>query len=157
MSLVQQVINVVIAFAQDFFLQAFRLMRHSLNFTLSVLWCAVPCHTKRLTDAASLHLGLHFEHTELVDMQFGYATDSVVHWVNVGAVRAGDMNCDVACSINHTVSRSLCVRPLSCWMIQNSHGSYGTRMCKLVCRSEENILSKFCNNVNNWLNVYETI
>jgi len=28
------------------------------------------------------------------------ATDSVVHWVDVGAVSSGDMNCDVACSRN---------------------------------------------------------
>ena len=30
-------------------------------------------------------------------------TDSVDHWVKVGAVYCDDTNCDVACSINQTV------------------------------------------------------
>ena len=56
------------------------------------LWvCSIPYQTSNLTDAASVHL--HFEHTELVDMLLGYATYSIVHWVNVGAVWSGDMNC----------------------------------------------------------------
>jgi len=82
MLLVQQVINVVTAFAQ----------KNSFSDKLAdscntrYLHCqrhSVPCGTKCLTDANLVHL--HFEHTELVYMLLGYATDSVVHRVNVGA------------------------------------------------------------------------
>jgi len=44
----------------------------------------------------------------IADMLFGDVTDSVVHWINVGAVLSGYMNSDVVCSRNETVSRALC-------------------------------------------------
>jgi len=33
----------------------------------------------------------------------------------------------------------------------------GTSICERVCRSKEDILSKFCDYINNWLNVCETL
>jgi len=47
-------------------------------------------------------------------MPLGDATDSVVHWFDVGAVRSGDINCDVSSSRNQIVSLAVCVTVPSC-------------------------------------------
>ena len=56
------------------------------------------------------------------------ATDSVVHWVDVGAVWSADMNCDVTSSRNQTMSRALYVIALFCWKIKNSVNEWGTHL-----------------------------
>jgi len=87
-------------------------------------------------------------------MLLGDATDSVVHWIDVGTVWSGDMNCGVACSRNQTVTWAVCE---SAVLLKDKELSQqirsGARICELVYRLNEDILSKFCDNVDNWLNV----
>jgi len=91
------------------------------------------------------------------------ATDSVVHWVNVGAAwsgHSGDINCGVACSRDQIFCRGLCVWE-SAVLLKDEELSRqltsGTRICDLMYQLEEDILSKFCDNINNWLNMCETV
>jgi len=108
MLLIHPLISVVRAFAQNFLIwRQTSLQPHAplVNYTVNyTLFNAIP---NGLAGAASVYW--HFEHTGLVDKLFGDATDSVVHWINVGAVWSGDMNFGVACFSNQTVLRALCV------------------------------------------------
>jgi len=88
------------------------------------------------------------------------ATDSVVQWVDVGAVWFDDMNlCVYLLQKPESDAGSVCDSTI---LLKDEQLSWqltsGTRICELVvCRSKEIISSKFCDSVNNWLNIWEII
>jgi len=94
------------------------------SIALSVILCTMPYQTSYRYCFSSLTFWT-YRTGRLVNVLLGDATDSVVHWVNVVDVWSGDMNCNITCSRNHTLTWAVspvCVWALS-WKTKNSSGN----------------------------------
>jgi len=84
-------------------------------------------------------------------MQVGDVTDSVVYWVNVVTVWSDNMRCHVTCSRNQTVLQAVCESAVFLKDKELSRQlASGTRIREFVCGFRKDVVSKFCDSVNNW-------
>ena len=124
-----------------------------MHYSLLLHWqWYVQCSTERPAGASSVHR--HFEHATgryAID-----ATDSVCHQTKVGSIHSGDIDSGDACTRNQTVLRAKCRRMLFCQKKNNFPGNWRAVHASVLAL-KDNTLSKFCDSVNNWLNLSQTL
>jgi len=85
------------------------------------------------------------------------ATDSVCHRIKLGVVWCSELWYCLLQKPDSVVNTAWMSAVLQKDQELSWQLTSGTRICKLVCRIKEDILSTFSDNINNWSNVCENL